>query len=77
MRHHDRWRCPCHNEPMDRTGDSYECAVKRRARRRAAYHANPEADHYARTRRALRARIEVKRQRIAHLEEQLARTLGR
>ena len=75
MKSHDHPRCKCHNEPMDCTGDSEECAVKRRARRRAAYHANPATDDYARTRRALRARIELKRQRIAGLEERLAQDL--
>jgi hypothetical protein len=63
--------CRCHGVQMDRTGHSHECAIKRRARRRAVYHANPAADNYTRMRRALRARIEFKVQRIAELEEQL------
>lgn len=53
--------CPCHGEPMDLTGDSRECPVKRRERRRAGYHADPEANNYARRRRELRARIRAKR----------------
>ena len=60
--------CRCHDEPMDRVGPRWACAVKRRARQLAAYHADPEAANYARARRLLRARIGQKRRRIAELE---------
>ena len=66
--------CRCHGQPMDRSGGTggWHCAVKRRARQLAAYHANPFAANYARTRRLLRARISRKRERIAELEADLA-----
>lgn len=55
---------------MDITGDSRECAIKRRARARAKYHADPEANNYARRRRELRARIRAKRALLEdHAEE--------
>ena len=65
---HGRPLCRCHGEPMDVTGDSHECAVKRRARRRAKYQADPAADNYARRRRELRARIALKRAHVEVLE---------
>lgn len=68
---HGRPLCRCHGEPMDTTGNGHECAVKRRARLRATYHANPAAANYARTRRALRARIPAKRRQIEELERRL------
>lgn len=68
---HGRPLCRCHGVPMDATGQSRECAVKRRARRRAKYAANPAADIYARTRRSLRARIARKRAQLEELEAQL------
>lgn len=67
----DRPRCRCHDEPMDATGHGFECSVTRRARQLAAYHADPATDNYARTRRALRARITEKRRRVADLEGRL------
>ena len=67
----DRPLCRCHGEPMDKAGPRWQCAVKRRVRQLAAYHANPEAHNHARWRRSLRARIGQKRERIAQLETQL------
>lgn len=65
--------CACHGEPADNGGDGYlRCAVKRRARRRALYHADPAAAKYVRVRHALRARIRAKRARITELENELA-----
>jgi hypothetical protein len=68
----ERRRCRCHGEPMDKTAASWECAVKRRARRLAAYHAEPASDLYARSRRRLRARIARKRQLIEEMENRVA-----
>ena len=68
----DRPRCRCHDEPMDRVGPRWTCAVARRARQRLHYHAAPEQHNYARARRRLRAQIADKRRRLAeHLEELL------
>ena len=61
--------CRCHGESADRDGHGrHHCAVKRRARQLAAYHANAAAENYARTRNALRARIRSKRRQIEELE---------
>ena len=68
-------RCHCHNEPMDWRGRSrpngWSCAVARRARQNATraerYHANWEAENYARYRRRLRERMAYKRARIEEL----------
>jgi len=70
---HGRPLCPCHGEPMDTcaSGQRWTCAVKRRARRRAAYLKDPASANYARTRRALRARIRSKRRQIEELELRL------
>jgi hypothetical protein len=57
---------------MDRSGPRWQCAVKRRARQLAAYHDDAPAKNYARVRRALRARIARKRERLNDLEGQLA-----
>jgi hypothetical protein len=70
----ERRRCRCHDQPMDRNTSSkggWTCAVKRRARQLAAYHADPASANYARWRRSLRARIERKRERIAELSDEL------
>jgi hypothetical protein len=50
----------------------WACAVKRRARQRALYHADPAAANYLRSRYALRVRIARKRQLIEQMEERLA-----
>jgi hypothetical protein len=76
--HGARPLCRCHVEPMDWRGRSrpngWSCAVARRARQNAKraerYHANWEAENYARFRRRLRARIAFKSERY---EELLAR----
>lgn len=68
----ERRRCRCHDEPMDKVGDRWSCAVKRRARQAAAYHADPASANYARSRRSLRARIARKRQLIEEMEERVA-----
>jgi IS30 family transposase len=66
-----RPRCGCHDEPMDKAGSWWACAVKRRARQLARYSADPASANYARTRRALRSRIERKRQMVEELEQHL------
>lgn len=68
----ERRRCRCHGEQMDWTGRNWTCAVKRRARQLANYHAAPETKNYTRTRQALRSRIAQKREQIEQLEEALA-----
>jgi len=55
---------------MDRSTGSkggWNCAVKRRERQLAAYHADPASANYARWRRSLRAGMRAKRERIAEL----------
>jgi hypothetical protein len=61
--------CRCHGQPFAKSGG---CAVRRRARDLARYHADPASANYARVRRALRARIAAKAARITELERQLA-----
>lgn len=62
---------------MDITGESRECSVVRRARRRRQYQTDPAGDNYARTRRSLRARITRKRARIEELEALLSEEKNR
>ncbi len=64
--------CPCHGAVMDRSRAGWTCAVKRRARQRAAYAADPATANYRRTRHALRARIRAKAARIQEMEKDLA-----
>lgn len=56
---------------MDKAGRRWGCAVKRRARQLARYHADPAGANYARTRRLLRARIGAKRRKVEELEARL------
>lgn len=60
--------CPCHGEAMDRNKGGHECAVRRRARQRAAYHRDPHAANYERVRHALRARIRAKKARLLEVD---------
>jgi hypothetical protein len=66
--------CRCHGEPMDATprrsstGGAWQCAVKRRERKRVAYHVDPASANYARARKRLRARIARKRAHVEVLE---------
>jgi hypothetical protein len=62
---------------MDVTGESRECAVDRRARRRRAYHAQAAAQNYARQRYRLLARIRSKGRQIEELELRLEEEVTR